>query len=46
MASASVVVDNKKLTVADLDRQLAGSRLSVTDRLTLKVGLTRAGLLD
>ncbi len=46
MASASVIVDGKKLTVAEVDAKLAGSRLSVTERLTLKIGLTRAGLLD
>lgn len=45
LSSASVVIDGKKLSVADLDRQLASTRLSITERLTLKVGLERAGLL-
>lgn len=44
MVSASLVIDGKRLTVAEVDRQLAGSRLSVTERLTLKVGLERAEL--
>jgi hypothetical protein len=36
-----------KIGVADLDRRLAAAtRLTNTDRLTIKIGLNRAGLLD
>lgn len=35
-----------KISVADLDRKLAAStRLTTTDKLTIKVGLERAGVL-
>jgi hypothetical protein len=45
MASANVSLTGK-IGVADLDRKLAtAERLSVLEKLTLKVGLEKSGLL-
>lgn len=47
LAAAADIALTSKLTVAQVDAALAKApRLSVTDRLSLKVGLERAGLLD
>ena len=47
MASADVVLAGKTISVADLDRKLAGSgdRMPTIDKLTFKLGLNCACLL-
>jgi hypothetical protein len=46
LAAADISLAGNTIGVADIDRKLAAaSRLSNTDRLTVKVGLNRAGLL-
>jgi hypothetical protein len=46
LASADVNLGGKTISVADIDRKLAASeRLSTLDKLALKLGLNRAGLL-
>jgi len=46
MAAADVVLAGKTISVAEIDRKLAASeRLSTIDKLTLKLGLNRGGLL-
>jgi hypothetical protein len=45
MAAAGIDVPAKKLTVAEVDAKLAGSHLTLDQRLELKVSLERAGLL-
>jgi hypothetical protein len=45
MAAAGVAVPTGKLTVAEVDAKLADSRLTLDQRIELKVSLDRAGLL-
>lgn len=45
MAMAGIGMPDAKIPVAALDRQLAASRLTLDQRLELKVSLERSGLL-
>jgi hypothetical protein len=45
LASAADVAIAGKITVAEIDRKLSSSRLSTIEKLQLKIGLNRAGLL-
>jgi hypothetical protein len=45
LAAAADVAIAGKITVAEIDRRLGGSRLSTIEKLQLKIGLNRAGLL-
>jgi hypothetical protein len=45
LAAAAAVAIAAKISVAEIDRKLAGSRLSTIEKLQLKIGLNRAGLL-
>jgi hypothetical protein len=45
MALANLEAPKNKVAVADLDRQLAGSKLSTLQRLELKVALDKIGVL-
>jgi hypothetical protein len=46
LAAANVDLAGKKIGVADLDRRLASAeRMSTLDKLALKVGLERQGIL-
>jgi hypothetical protein len=45
LAAASDVTIAGKISVAEIDRKLSSSRLSTIERLQLKIGLNRAGLL-
>jgi hypothetical protein len=45
MAMANIEPPKGKLAVADLDRQLAGSKLTTLQKLELKVSLDRIGAL-
>ena len=48
LAAANVDLAGKRIGIADLDRKLASAERmsSVLDRLTLKVGLARANLIE
>jgi hypothetical protein len=45
MAAAGIEQPKGKILLADLDRKLSASRLSIQQRLTIKVALNRAGLI-
>jgi hypothetical protein len=45
MARADVAMPTGKIDTATLDRQLANSRLTLDERLQLKVSLSHAGIL-
>jgi hypothetical protein len=45
MTMADIELPKGKLAVADLDRQLAGSKLTIEQKLELKVALDHVGAL-
>jgi hypothetical protein len=45
MAAHDIAVPTGRITVAALDRQLAGKALRTEDRLLIKTAMARAGLL-
>ena len=46
LMAAAAIEPKGKLTIAELDEKLAGSRLSTLQKLELKVAMNRAGILD
>lgn len=45
MAAADVDLAGKAISVSEIDRKLAASRLSTIEKLQLKIQLNRSGLL-